>query len=297
MLIAAERAQASIDPDTLEQIRKLYVEGYCLRAYELARSYGELRQWRGTAERMIAGRLAPHLGSWRLGMALHNQGWRDDPTDPEACSYRALVLLARRGPLKTRQFLTEVGLLEHARDSVRADWLAIHASVLGRLRDFDAAESWLARAQRISPGRAWLFVQRADLFELEDRYEDALAAAQESLAIRPWYRPAVQSAAHVLQLLGRDAKALAFLTEAADRIESCTILAQLGTLQSELRHHADARRTWDRFREQAPLIDVPTRQWLTGCRSDQAYRCGDFEVAASLARVRPSVLSDDRRPH
>ena len=49
-------------------------------------------------------------------------------------------------------------------------------------------------------GRAWLLVERADVYELEDRYEDALHAAREALAIKPWYRPAIQVAAHLLEL-------------------------------------------------------------------------------------------------
>ena len=35
-------------------------------------------------------------------------------------------------------------------------------------------------------------------FELQDRYEDALAAANRSLEVRPWYRPAVQAAGRLL---------------------------------------------------------------------------------------------------
>ena len=100
----------------------------------------------------------------------------------------------------------------------------------------------------------------------------------------PWYRPAVQQMAHLLQLLDRDEEAVDLLTEAVDRIESCSVVAQLGVLQAEMKRHADSRRTWERFVETAPLIDKPTRKWLAGRRSDAAYECGEIAEAAVLAR-------------
>jgi tetratricopeptide (TPR) repeat protein len=89
-------------------------------------------------------------------------------------------------------------------------WLAFRANILGRLRDFDAAEDWLSRAEKIAPDYPWLCVERSLLYEWEDRYPEALAAAQRSLSLHPWpwYRPGVEATAHVLGLLERDAEAL-----------------------------------------------------------------------------------------
>ena len=215
-------------------------------------------------------------------MALHHRAWRDDRADPSACFYRSLVVLGRRGPLEAWRFLQSVGPLEDAPDSIRSDWLATHACTLARLRDFDAAESWLARADRISTNRAWLLVERADVYELEDRYDDALAAAREALAHKPWYRPAVQTVARLLELLDRQPEAVELLAEASERIESAMLLAQQGALEDDLGRHADARRTWDRLVSTAPLIERRIKRWL---RASAATQPTDAEI---FPRPRPS---------
>ncbi len=284
MLMTAQCEPRAIAAEDLAPIRALYEEGLCLRAYDRARALGPLERWRGTEARILAGGLAAHLGSPRLGTALHARAWREAPTDPEACFYRTFALLSRRGPLRTWEFLCEVGPLAEAPERIRGFWLSMHAIVLGHFRDFDAAEAWLARADEVSPRSPWLLVQRASLLAMEDRYDDALSAAREALERRPWYRSAVQQAAHLLQLLDRDEEAESLLAVAAEKIESSGLVAQLGVLQAEMGRHAEARRTWDRFADTFPLIDARTRKWLAGRRSDAAYECGDIAAAAALAR-------------
>ena len=284
MLLTIEHRPPSIPADELARILALHEDGQCFRAYELAKRFGELARWRGTNERLLAGRLAPHLGAPRLALALHHRAWRDDPTDPWACFYRARLILGRRGPLEAWRFVQRVGPLEDAPDQARADWMASHSCILGRLRDFDAAESWLARAERLCPGSAWLLIERSDLYELEDRYPLALAAAREALELKPWYRPGVQAVAHLLELLDRQAEAVQLLAEASERIESALILAQQGALEENLGRFADAQRTWDRFASTAPLLEREMKRWLAGRRCDAAYGCGDMAAAAALAR-------------
>src|SRR6185436_19699328 len=108
------------------------------------------------------------------------------------------------------------------------------------LRDFDAAESLLQRAVETAPHSPWVQVCRSFVLEREDRYEEALAAAQQALALRPWFRPGVQSAAHLLSLLGRDDESLALLAEAANRTENAGITVQLHALQFELHQYEAA---------------------------------------------------------
>ncbi len=284
MLMTIEREPATMMPEELAEVRSLHDAGQTLRAFERAGGLGRLRSLRETEARILAGSIVSHLGSQRLGTAMQIRAWRDDPADPAACLYRTFALLTRRGPLPTWEFLGAVGPLPDAPPRERGHWLSMHAIVLGHFRDFDAAELWLARAEDAAPGDPWLLVQRAGLFEMEDRCDEALDASRRSLEIRPWYRPAVQQRAHLLQLLDRDDEAVALLTEAADRIESAAVVAQLGVLQAEMGRHADARRTWDRMAS-LPLIDEKTRTWLAGRRSDAAYECGELAEAAALARA------------
>jgi hypothetical protein len=71
------------------------------------------------------------------------------------------MALERRGAVAAWDFLQERGDLADAPVEVRADWFAFHGCIAGRLRDFDAAESWLARAEALCPERPWLCIERA----------------------------------------------------------------------------------------------------------------------------------------
>ncbi|MDG3004459.1 C39 family peptidase [Paludisphaera mucosa] len=293
-------------PADLGRIRELYEAGDYLGAFEVARGLGPMTRWPGASAKVLAGRLAWQLGAVRLGLALPLRAWRDDPRDPEALYYRARAMLGRRGPLAAWRFLGRVGPLDAAPDEIRADWEATHAMALGGLRDFERAELRLAEAERITPGRAWLRVERASLLEMEDRYEEALAAAREALALSTWYRPAVQSTAHLLQLLDREAEALEFLAEADRRMNSGVIVGQLAGFQFEAGLHAESMASLDRYEALSPMMDATTRRWLAARRSDAAYRLGDVAAAVTYAREagegffrevadRMQAAEDDRR--
>ena len=273
-----------IDPVELARVLSLYESGQYIQAYDLARSNGPIEAWTGTAARIVAGRLAMNLGAHRVAVALHFRAWRDDPTNTEATYYHARAIFSRQGPLRAWAYFRKVGELPEASDEIRADWYATHAVVLGHLRDFDAADAWMARAETARPEWPWVQIERAHLLEHEDRYEDSLAASRLALHFQPWYRPAVQAVARTLQLLRRDREAVDLLVEASARIESGAIAAQLAGIQEEMGHYEDSRRNFERFAELSPMIDKETRKWLAARRSDTAYHCGDLAKAAEFAR-------------
>src|SRR4051794_16366834 len=207
--------QAGVYP-TAEQIatlQDLYDRAMNLQAVQFADTIGPLRAWRGPAARVLVGRLAMNVGAPKLGRALHWLAWREAPSDPDALYYYGRHIVDRRGPLPGWEYMKQVGDLDGAADWQRADWFALRSSVALMFRDFDVAELWLDRALKLCPERAWLWVERSSLLEAEDRYEDCLAAARRALELRPFYRPAVQQAAHALQILDRDDEALALLGE------------------------------------------------------------------------------------
>jgi tetratricopeptide (TPR) repeat protein len=279
-----ERRCIAVSADDLQRVRTLYDAGDFLGAYEVAREIGPLAQWGGTAATLIAGRLAGQLGSQRLRLAMFLRAWRNDPDDAEACYYRARATLTRRSPLYAWRFLQRIGPLEGAENELRSDWLASHAIVLGALRDFDRAEAYMAEAERLAPHRAWLGIERSALFEMEDRYADALDASRRALDLCPWYSPAVQSIAHLLQLMDRDPEADALLSEACSHAKSGLIAAQLAAIRFENRRYLEAMRCLDLFESLSPLLDAPTNRWLAGRRSDAAYHLGDVAAAACFAR-------------
>lgn len=284
MLLAPLTERAVPQASDLDAIRDLYARGLFLQAYHRAVALAPLQDWRGPAARVLAGRLAMNLGAPRLAMGHFLLARREDPADPEAAYYYARTLLDRKGPLAAWSFLQRTGALPAAPPSIHSDWLALHGHILGLFRDFDVAETWLRRAEEACPGQPWTQVEWSRLYELEDRYEEALAAARRSLELHPWYRPGVGAVAGVLQLLDRDREALELLVEADKHLENAPVVALLATLQKELGLHADARASLARFAQLTPLREKELDQWLSARRSDTACFCGDYAEAAAFAR-------------
>jgi tetratricopeptide (TPR) repeat protein len=273
-----------ITPPQLQEVLGLYEQGQLLKAYAIAQTFGPLQHWEGTAARVMAGRLASHLGAPRMGRALHWLAWRTDPRDPQALYYYARHLFERRGPLPAWEFLTRTGELPDAPPEFRSDWFSAHAMVAGWVRDFETAESWLARAEALWPQSPWLCIERAAMLDRQDRYPEALASAKRALELHPWYRPGVQAAAHLLQLLGRDGEALELLQEACDKLESASTVAQLAALQAELKQYDASRKNWERVAELSPLMEKGYAKFLAARRADAAYDCGDWAAATEWGR-------------
>ncbi len=271
-------------PSDVSRIRELYSHGYYRQAYAVAAAFGPFREWQSTPARLIGGRLAIQLGSPILGRRMHLLAYRSTPAHPEAIYYHARYRMERFGPLATWIFMRKHPDWSDALPELRSDWLALSGFIAARLRDFDRAERWLNRAETISPDRPWPCIERSSVYELSERLDDALTSARRSLQLQPWFRPGVQSAAHLLLRLGRDRDALEFLTEAESHLESGLVSGQLAALQNELGHHTDARRTLDRFIELSPLLEPETAKFLAARRADTAYFLGEYSQAIESAR-------------
>ncbi|HUE72249.1 MAG TPA: tetratricopeptide repeat protein [Pirellulaceae bacterium] len=278
-------ARIDVSESSLAQIQRLYDDGQILQAHAAACAIGEYRRWQGAKALVLAGRLTAHLGAPKLSSALFALAWRCDRDDPQASYFYAMNRVQCRGPFAGREFLRRYGALRRAADAdTLASWHALHADVAGMFRDFDAAEKSLRQAEQAAPSNPWVHVCRAFVLEQQDRYDQALEVVQAALALRPWYRPAVQSAARLLSLLSRNDEALALLTEAAARHENSGIVGQLYLLLMELKQYSQARLTLDRYVELTPLAEKGIGQWLAAQRSEIAYFTGNVEQAIALAR-------------
>ena len=273
-----------IAPADLTRIRDLYALGHYRQAHDVAAASGPMRAWTGTAARLIGGRLAIQLGAPRLGRRMHLLAFRSTPAYPEAVYYHARYRLERFGPFATWQFLRKNPDWSDAPPELQGDWLSLHGFVAARLRDFDRSERWLNKAEAVAKDRPWPCIERASAYEFADRLDDALVSARRSLHLQPWFRPGVQSTAHLLIRLGRDREALDFLTEAAAHLESGLVLAQLSALQHDFGHHTDARATLSRYAELSPLMEPEIAKWLAARRADAEYLGGDLPAAASFSR-------------
>ncbi len=284
---AARSDPAPTVPTTGERlgyILALYEQGLYLQSFAACEPLGDLAGWRTAPACLIGGRLARALGGDRLGGRLLRRAWRLDRGHPEAVYFRVRTLADERGPIFAWSMLRRLGEeLPAASLRQQSDWLALHARVLGQLRDFDRAERYLERAQAIDPRNPWQWVERCTLLEAEDRYAEALEAARINQQLQPFFRAAIQGEAHLLVLLGRDDEALAVLDRATARLECAWLELQRYQLLSELGRYGEAERSLERYRVSSPLLEEPQRRWLLAQQSDLAYHRGELARAVALA--------------
>ena len=175
-------------------------------------------------------------------------------------------------------------LLVAERRQVTANRLAFHAFVLAQMRDFEGAEPWLARAEKVAPSNVWVWVERAKVFELQDRFEDALSVLRYALMLQPWLRPTIQTSAHALVQAGRDDEALRLLAQATQHVECAWLVEQMANLQIELGQHEAARHSLERFAALSPRMEPGVLERLNAQRAEAAYLSGDHTAALAYAQ-------------
>ncbi len=272
--------------EALEPIQQLYNAGLCLQAYEASRAIGPLHRWQGSTARTLAGRLASNLGAYRLGSVTHWIAWREDRKNPDLAAYHGRTVLHRRGPLAALDFLEHASTLDPAeRSDGMMHLLTVRASVAVTLRDFLEAHTFLDQAAVCAPDHPWVATTRAEVFEAEDRYPEALDSAREALRLRPWYRPGIQGVAHALRLLDRDEEARDFLKEADARLENMHVARQLQAVLLELGDYEAAAAALNRFESLAPLLEENEQKWVTCHRVALASLRGDRATALIHAKT------------
>jgi tetratricopeptide (TPR) repeat protein len=142
----------------------------------------------------------------------------------------------------------------------------------------------MKKAEETAPGQPWIAIERAWMRLEEDRFDEAIEATERALSTRPYYRPAILVKVHLLQLKERDKEALDLLTEAATKIESAPVLAELARVQTDLFDHPGARRSWERFKEMAPLLPKDGEAFLATRLANTFYFEGNLAAAAEAAR-------------
>ena len=279
-----------MNPTTLAEVRSGVESGMYLAAWSAAQAAGPLRSWAGAEAMVLGGRLAMALGAPRLGRALTVRAYRGQPDDPEAIYYHARATLTSRGAYHAFRFMRNRDLPESAPTDVRADWIALRASVATAFRDFDSADLWLAKAEALSPERPWIAVERAQVLEEQDRLEDALAAAMRPLEASPLFRPGVGSAARILERLGRFEDALALLRRAEAQLESASLTAHMVQLLLDLDRPEEASHAIERYLTLSPLLEPWGHAWVAARRADAACALGDEKEARLQAERAGSVF-------
>jgi len=213
---------------------------------------------------------------------------REYPDDLRSRYFAAGNVLRRFGPYPALKFMEPFGDLCGDDEGQRAEWLAMRAHMHSMLRDFEAADRDIALAFEMAPDRRWLKVEKASILEAEDHYGQALEVIQSCREAHPWFRPAVQSEAHLLELNGQGDEAMRLLKKASEKLECGAVHMHLAGLLRDRQRVEEARAQFEKAATQLPLLDAFAGDaWLSRVRSDIACQLGDYPRGLSLLKDVP----------
>ncbi|MFY0533313.1 tetratricopeptide repeat protein [Nannocystis pusilla] len=274
-----------LQPEVLAELEALYDRGLYVSTLRAAEAMdGGPLAWRDAAACAFASRLLRQVGAPRASSLVAIRAHRAAPLDPRAGVVWAHYLAGERGPYAALEYLRTFPV-DAAEGEEQADLRLSRAGMLVELRDFEAAEYEICRAEALCPGYGWAAVVRAGLLTAQDRLDDALAVAQQVLRDRPWQRSAIQAAAHALLELGRVDEAAALLTEAVARLESGALALQLGHLEMTRRRPREAWSWFVRAGQLFVFIEPEALAGLVGACCEAACEAGDDAAAIALARA------------
>ncbi|TWG83357.1 tetratricopeptide repeat protein [Cupriavidus gilardii J11] len=236
------------------------------------------------AAQALAARVLRHVGAPRRADAMMMRLWRAQPHDPEAMIGYLRLLISRRGYYRAWAWAEENPLPDHASAEQRAEWLAQNGELASLQRDWKRAAACYADALALAPASPWIWVEYAYGLEREDRYDEAVAAAERALELDTDFRSALQAVAHLYTLTGRDAEARAVLDHASARMQSADLEAQRYTLLAEQGRHEAALDALSRSRRFAPLADKARRAWLDIAEAETLLQLGRLAEAARACR-------------
>src|SRR5262249_37358811 len=103
---------------------------------------------------------------------------------------------------------------------LRASWLAYYAVIWAYHRDFRRAHDFIERARALRADEDWVLSCEADVLGYEDRWKEALDAAERAWELNPGTAYGAQSLATSLLNLGRVRESSERLAATAENSES-----------------------------------------------------------------------------
>jgi len=256
----------------------LYERGRYLDALEAGRAVGPLDAWPPVEPRILAGRLAMRLGAARLASRLIERTFRAHRDHPLAQYYHIAHVQERRGAYAAWQERRRWGEPPAGADGL-ADYHGQCAGLLAALRDFPAAEDHLRRGREAAPQRLYWNVERTHLFMVEDRFPEALDAAEAGLAAGRCYPPTILMAAHLYMATGRHEDALALLRPAADAMQSGEIASMLLRVLLRVRLLDEAEEALRREESVTPIREPDLVSLIASQRAELALHRRDYVAA------------------
>lgn len=257
--------------------------GRTLDAYRLALQLGPLESWQGPEAMALAARLARHLGGSSLGWRLAQRSVRLYPDVACVRLQHFYSVMERRGHFSAWHYLPRLDQCFTDDSLEKAEILVARAEILLVFRDFETSGACLSEAQTLAPNSPWIWTASAGYWVAQNQSEAGLPYLDHALVLQPWYRPAVQSRAQVLQSLGRDDEAQLFLEEARRHLQFAGIAGQLATIHSERENWQALLDAVEDMRAKSPLAEEGLRAWFVARETDALIGLGDFSMAAEKA--------------
>jgi len=259
--------------------RHRYLDAFAASA-EYWTAITDLRQLT-TEQLILAGRLAGRLGGPRLSRRLFRAAVERDPGSP------AVRYFTRHLKVRGRTLLDELRDFEARPDiggddpALRAAWYASFALTWAGLRDFQRAYECLATAHSLAQGDSWVLACESGVLGLDDRWADALAAADRARAVDDGSPLAAVSQGTCLLNLGRARESVQTLRAAAERGQSFEVAAYASW------HHCALAETLEE-RDRQPVLEQASRLLDRAC---SLAPLADREVKQGLARARLDIAS------
>lgn len=282
-LRSADAARVTLDQQMLDEAQRLYDDGRYVDAYHLTRQAGPMELWWGAKAQTFAFRLSSNIGASRLGKLMICRARREDPHHAATAVHFGYYLQGARGliPCWRHCLASEEIAAEQPREISYLK--GMRAVIAGTYRDFDTAWRLMKEALELEGTSPWLEMERASILLSAERRIEAFETIDNALAMKSWYRPAVQMRARILHMLGRVDEAIEFLTQGLEYIQCSPMVMQLMTLKREVDDHAGMELLADRFDQLAVAAGETERLWIMARRADLLALRGNFAKAADFA--------------
>ncbi len=207
---------------SLETLQSLYDGNLFQQAYALISGY-----WNNStkiddlsaAEMVLALRLAARLGGFRLSRRLARTAKTRFPEDP-LVRYYTVHLSREKQVFDDFRALEAQPELSGADVETQSSWLAYSAVRWATIRDFEHAHQCIEKAKALRARDSWVLSCESDVLGMEDRWDEALEAAERAWEFGPGTPYAARSLTSSLLNLRRVGEAAERLAEAAKTGES-----------------------------------------------------------------------------
>ena len=246
-----------------------------------------------TEEIVLAGRLAGHLGGFRLSRWLFRAAIEREPHNPYVRYFASHLRQRRSNPLKELRELELHPELEGADSKLQGWWLAWQAKVWASFRDFQRAYQCIKRAHSLASNDSWVHCCESDVHGRADRWHEAHASAVRAGEIDPGGPNVLHAIGRTLVHIGRVEEAAHLMAGAANTTHSPAVAAYAGWLQATVAEGLEgddrqkalllADQLANKADELAVLADREARVWSAAMHLDIAELSGDHDAIGRWA--------------